>query len=136
MYETDDTQLQFFKSEFLKWAKLLGLVSWEFCFLKGMLEDKDAQAFVVDYQEDRLAKVYYSPSWCYKPDDKDISRVAFHEVCEIFLSDLESLIADNKNEDETRKEIHKIIRTLENVVFERFYNGNNFIVKYYNGHSE
>lgn len=123
MYETDDKQFDFFRSEFIKWAKLLGLVSWEFCFFNGMLEDKDAQAFIIDYQEDRLAKVYYSSSWSIEPTLKDISKVAFHEACEVFLSDIESLLdPENKDEEEEiRREIHKIIRTLENIVFEKYY---------------
>ena len=52
--------------------------------------------------------------------NNDIKRVGFHEVCELLLGRLGNMVYQrfDLNSDDVDEETHRIIRTLENAVWE------------------
>ena len=48
---------------------------------------------------------------------KEIVKCAFHEVCETMLSQLRNLAEYHYSYNKVDKEIHKVIRILENIFF-------------------
>jgi hypothetical protein len=53
--------------------------------------------------------------------DKEVIRVAYHEVWELFLGKLRDMVSQrfNVDEDNLAEEIHVIIRVMENIEFDR-----------------
>jgi len=53
-------------------------------------------------------------------NNKEIRRCAFHEVCELLLGNLRDIAGSRFIlEREIDEQVHIIIRTLENVIFEK-----------------
>jgi hypothetical protein len=68
----------------------------------------------------QMITICYTEDWISEKDitKKEIDKVAFHEVCEAFLSELNQLIQERFiTEDNVNRSIHKVIRKLENILF-------------------
>ena len=103
-----------FKTEAEKWIGFFGLFQYSFEFFNDELIDTYAE---VNFEGDMISII--QSTLFDIPDDK-IRLVAFHEVCEILLNNVGELIRINVGEVVERTEIHKIIRILENTVFNAF----------------
>lgn len=117
---TED-HFEIFKAEFIHWANRLGLFDYEITFF--FKEDEKDRAFVIGNLESRAVQVTLSTIWKnYTPADKerDLCHVAFHECMEVFLYNLSGFArmdAAKTTRCEINTEIHRVIRTLENVWF-------------------
>jgi hypothetical protein len=121
-YKVTKKEYEYFKTQFLKWADLLGVKDWEFFFTYGRVdEEKDYRACIFGDPDNRLVAIYFDPEWDIKPHNRELSMVAFHEVCEVLFSDLRNLLPEKVNDAFGRREIHKIIRILENTMFEKYW---------------
>ena len=124
---SDKERFRIFKEECEYWLDLLSLRNWivAYEFSDDYSEDweSDSLAMLRWNEQARRATIWLNENW---PEDEishfQICRSAFHEVFELFLSDLRSLamnryIAKGSVELET----HRIVRTLENVFFPKDY---------------
>jgi hypothetical protein len=118
------TQKQFkiFRSEVEKWIDFFGLKDWQALFLFEKLKDNRAEiryncvsgiaVFVLNTEWNEL-----DISWV---NDESIKKAGFHEVCELLLGRLVDM-ADQRydvTEAGIEEEKHRIIRILENVLWE------------------
>lgn len=70
-----------------------------------------------------IIEISYSKSWVKgkKLSLNEIDKVAFHEVCEAILCELQQLISARFiTEKDIPNAVHRVIRRLENVVYPRF----------------
>jgi len=115
---TTNKDFQLFKAECKKWIEILGLKGWEIIYKHEDNKIKGRANFHIQLI-DRISVITLSKTWGDNIVSKNsIRRSAFHEICEVFLSRIK-IIAESRfiNSDEIDEEIHAIIRTLENVIF-------------------
>lgn len=114
-----EKQFKIFKEEARYWIKYFGLTGWRIEFTKRKLNE-EAAANLHWGIKDRLAVINMEPiadTVCF--DEKSIRRSAFHEVCELLFVKLGDM-AEGKisnHDNAVTEEIHGIIRTLENTIF-------------------
>ena len=115
-------QFKIFKKEARKWLKYFGMKDWSVYFEQKELEESRAQC--IFNCVGGIATLSLAKSWNEISDkfvtDKIIQRTAFHEVCELLLARLNDMVSQrfNLNEGDVEEEIHRIIRILENSVWE------------------
>jgi len=70
----------------------------------------------------QMANICYSVEWLKdNPSKKEIDIVAFHECAEVLLSELQGLVnANHIKKGDLAAAVHRVVRRLENVVFEKF----------------
>ena len=118
MAKTTKKDFEVFKEEARKWINIFGLISWEVEF-----EHKNINEFLASVSFDadnRCATLYLSPDWGQrKISDYEIKRTAFHESCELLMCGMRR-ISERRfiTLAEIDTETHRIIRTLENVLWE------------------
>lgn len=117
------TQKQFnlFRLEVLKWIDFFGLKEWQTCFLFEKINNRaeiryncvsGIAVFVLNTGWNEMNKAWVN--------DANIKKAGFHEVCELLLGRLSDM-ADRRHdvtEAGVEEEKHRIIRTLENVLWE------------------
>ncbi|KKN32530.1 hypothetical protein LCGC14_0812950 [marine sediment metagenome] len=104
-----------FKAEANKWIRNFGLTDWNVCFSHTKLEGIKARC---EYNlVGRVATLSLSTTYTDSIIDYDIES-AFHEVCELLIIPLESMIEQRYalGVDDVREETHRIIRRLENFI--------------------
>jgi len=113
--------IKFFEDEVYRFIDMFGLNDWE--VYVDETEDNDIKGELVfdELDSNRTVMIFYSSSWLKDEKNKDeISKTAFHEVMELLLVKLRGY-SNNKefliSYREIDEEVHRIIRTLENVVF-------------------
>lgn len=120
--KTTKKHFEIFKIEAERWIKQLGLTEWEVYYSHSKLGDMKAQckynlmgrnatiSLSTDYVDDIIDYDIES----------DIKKSAFHEVCELLLGPLESMVEQRYalGRDDVCEETHRIIRRLENFVFD------------------
>jgi len=113
MKEEIENDLAIYKTEFLKWTEVFGLLGWSFYFklddLKGnygdILYNMVGRTATVRLNK-KMEKELYSI--------EQVKQTAFHECCELFLGRLVSLAEYRyATADEIEEETHSIIRTME-----------------------
>lgn len=110
-----------FKAECEKWLKILGLNDWQVHYRHEKINNRAEIHFDC---VGRLATIILSTSWPGWDQDlvneENIKRSAFHEVCELLLGPLNDMVGQRYglNVDDKEEEIHRVIRTLENTLFE------------------
>lgn len=124
--ETTKENFNFFIEECKYWIEKFGLKEWEFRFKH---EDhktlKDSCAWYEYNWQGRLASIGLSVSWDNtEPTDYQVSKSAFHEICEMLLADLETIARSDicpsqKEELITCK--HSVIRRIEWAIWEPYY---------------
>jgi len=121
-YKTTKAHFDIFKKECSKWIKYFGLLDWEINLYHKKLdeEDKDSMAITSCYNKGKRSDITLNIEWDEdKPSEIEIKKCAFHEICEVlyypiaFMAEARFL-ADGEIETET----HRLIRILENTVFE------------------
>lgn len=120
--KTTENHFKLFKAECNKWIEFFGLKDWGVSYVWGDVEE--ARAEIAYHCMDRLAVITLGKEWDelggITIDSEIIRKVAFHEVCELFLGKL-TVTTDQLGrilmESEIIEETHRIIRTMENTVF-------------------
>lgn len=115
-YALTEKQIKYFIAEVQRWCRFFSIADYEV----HVDDDGDCEHYA-DCTADvgnRYAIISVTKEWPVEPTNRQISRVAFHEVCELFLMEL-SVLAETRFIAQNSLEIarHRIIRTLENVVW-------------------
>jgi hypothetical protein len=125
---TKQEKIKFLKSEFQRFIKYFNLLDYEYFY--DEYESDNFRCAVSWYSYDhsdnpgaKTIEFKWSKNWIESKIDKyELSKVAFHEAMEILLLPLREL-ASCRNIIVTNREIelenHRIIRTLENTIFEK-----------------
>jgi len=116
-YEVKPEHVKMYREEIEYWIGYFGLYGWEIVFTQRKSED--ARAWCNANQlEDRQVEIGISTVWDIPPTRENISRVAFHEVCELWTMRFYALaLTRNVTQAQLREENHNLIRTLENLLF-------------------
>ena len=120
MQQLTENDFALFKAEAQKWIDLFGLKDWDVTFDFSHLENSSAECFVNWHAKCALITLGQFPRGEVTQDD--VRRSAFHEVCELLLSDMEFTALNEEIPHSERKLMtevarHAVIRRLENSVF-------------------
>lgn len=118
-HTTTKKHFKIFKKEFMKWYRRFGLIGIEVNF-EHRHRPTDGLAWCSYSSEGQVSCVGLGKDWGdFILDDKEIRKAAFHECMELFLYPIRNC-ADSRftTEKEINEEMHRAIRTLEEVVFE------------------
>lgn len=121
MRQLTESDFAIFKSEAKKWIALFGLKDWDVTFDFSPLESSRAECCVNWHAKAALITLGQFPRGEMTQDD--VRRSAFHEVCELLLSDMEFTALNEEIPHAERKTMtevarHAVIRRLENSIFE------------------
>jgi len=119
--KTNEKDFGVFKEEAKLWIDRL-LRGWEIAF-KHETIGEDLRAWEVDDLPNRIANLGLSIDWSHSDlTHHHLCKAAFHEVWELLLTRLKTLAKDRYiQEKEIDEEVHHIIRTMENLMFEPDY---------------
>ena len=118
-YKITKAHFDIFKKECSKWIKYFGLLDWEV----NIREEKRKVNYLAQTSvsfHNRIATIKVVKDWRqFETTNKEIKKTAFHEICEVMFYNVRYLAeARFLTENEIDPEIHKLIRILENTVFE------------------
>ena len=118
MSKTTQADFVAFCNEASKWLERLGVVDYETCFKH--VEEMDSVAGAEFHTQNRWAVLKLCKDWGDTLKNRyEVRKSAFHEVLELLLGDLRTLCGtDNVGDDDADREIHRVIRVMENVFFE------------------
>lgn len=108
-----------FQAEALKWIEVFGLKDWEILF---SFNDENPDCRATCTTTDLIARICslgLTLTWRHKPTPQELKMCAFHEVLELLLMPLRLRLQDIPEVSTTLldKEVHRIIRILENSIF-------------------
>lgn len=116
--KTTKKDFELFKKECRKWIKVFGLKDWEINF-----EHVPVQSGIGEHifdSNNRWAYIKLATDWGNTEISScEVKRTAFHETVELWLGRIRILAKIRYvREDEIDEEIHALVRTLENVIFD------------------
>ena len=111
--KTTTEQFRFYKSEVKRFLKMWGLVGWDAAIIHKKV-DKFTVTQMEKHRESRSAVFTYNKTVVDDYTENNVSDSALHEVLELLLDKLESMVCEAKK-DEAREEVHAIIQTIINV---------------------
>ena len=116
---TTSEHFSVFRSEVSYWISKFGLFDWCVYFAHDKYDGIAWRSY--DNLEDRVVTIGLSTEWPdLSPDDRMVSKCAFHEVCELLLLRIEyyaNLDACPSDSLDAREEVHSIIRRLEHALW-------------------
>jgi len=120
--KTTKKQFEIFKNECKKWIDYFGLKNWQFYYRHTKVEEGRAQANFdcVNGIATLTLSTYWNELSSDFLNDKTVRRVAFHEVCEVMFGRINDMVGQRYGliEEDITEEIHRLIRILENTMFE------------------
>lgn len=119
-YVLDETHFEVFKEEFEYWVEVYGLRGWEITYWLTEVDDQ-ARAQCHSDQTGRVIVAVLGKTWqATEPTEYEIRRSAFHECSELFLAKINDIARSRTvTAPAIEEEIHNIIRTLENIMWEK-----------------
>ena len=125
--ELTETQFEVFKEEAGKWLEFFGLKDWEIRFSFEHNDDFDRARCYTNWLG-RICTLELARWQSEERSDEEIRKVAFHEVCELLLAEMENISMDEEVPYSERKGLletsrHGVIRRLENSVFKQSIHG-------------
>ena len=118
--KTTAEDFEYFKAECRRWLDFFGIKNYRVFYSHEPVEDGFAEC--AWSTPGRVVKMKLNPEWAEAPvDNPSLSRTAFHEICELLLSELTEMAQQWVCNAEVNRTSHQIIRTLENTVWEREY---------------
>lgn len=122
MKEKDkEKRVELFKKCVRRYIEIFGLRDYEVFIDEQLNSNVRASCSWHDMNDGaQQLSIFYSKQWIEdeKRNNKEIDKVAFHEVCEGLLSEINNLCYERFiQEREVRTAIHRIIRRLENMYF-------------------
>lgn len=112
--------VKYFDTQLKRWAKYFGLVNWEIYSRPEKDMDDDAARIDVETVA-KMCKVEYCKEWIESRGKKEISKLAFHEMAELYLHKIFTFIEKHSNIDEAQETTHHVINLLENKCFNKLY---------------
>lgn len=117
MNKTTKKQFELFQKEAKKWIDFFGLTEYRIEFFH---EDIGiARGRTEDYDHMMACDIKFPTELHESTNDDKIKVAAFHEVCEVMLIRLRSLADDYYSFDIVNREVHSIIRRLENSILKK-----------------
>lgn len=117
-----EKEFEFFRGEVAHWSGYFGLYEWDWRVILGGEDEEEALAWVRAEEESGIAVVFLAKKWGMDPiTPKNLSKSAFHEVCEVMLAELDWLSRKCVRDGKVTAAVHRVIRRLENKVFEKEY---------------
>lgn len=119
---TTDSDFKLFIKEFEYWQKRFGLFNWEVSFEKKYVKELVA-GLNYDVVSRSCMAILSSKIPSREYNKLSIMVSAFHEVCELLLSDLNAIVENSKEclpkniAESSEGERHKIIMILQNTMF-------------------
>ena len=122
IYKTSKRHFKLFCDEVKKFIDIFGLVGWEVYFEHEQYLS-NAQAVCITDQQGRTCTMALATEWvALKPTDLEVRRAAFHEVCELLLSRLNTFAKHRfVRESQIDEESHNLIRILERVLWQQYH---------------
>lgn len=117
----EKTRIDYFKEQVYRWQAFFGLFDWE--FYVDETEEEGLEADCRYNAINRCATIRYEKNWIQKKetDFMAISKAAFHECAEVYMSGMFIIIQEFRGYDEAQKQVHIPIRMLENKLFPLVY---------------
>ena len=107
-------ELDIFKNEVRKWATNLGLKDWGISVEMDELEsDRVAEC---QYENHNRYAIITIDSAIEKPSRKSLELTAIHETLELVMADIREALCAFYNAEMVDKQVHRVIRTLENAL--------------------
>ena len=124
--KTSTKDFDYFIKEVSYWIPKLNLQNYGIIFVHMELEQKESMAWVDVSLENKTATFGLSTDWNWlKPDRYHLSKNAFHECCELMLYKLDNSLTEFYSYKYVNEMRHEVIRTLESVLFEPYWNSLN-----------
>ena len=110
-------RMQLFKNYVKEWQREFGLFDWRITAGKDDFdEDSGAARMMLSNFEGRIASILINKDWDQPPTKAMIELVAFHEVCEVLVEELRTMVrAKEFTESQLNSAVHTLIRRLEHV---------------------
>uniref|UniRef100_A0A6M3JHW5 Uncharacterized protein n=1 Tax=viral metagenome TaxID=1070528 RepID=A0A6M3JHW5_9ZZZZ len=123
MNKTSKKDFDFFVAETSYWLVRLNLQDYGVVFVHMELESEKTQAWVEVSLKDKIATFGLSVDWDWMtPSNYYLSKSAFHECCELMLYKLHDSLTKFYSYKYVNEMRHEVIRTLESVLFEPYWN--------------
>ena len=119
--KTTAKHFEIFKVECQKWIEIFGIKSFEILYDHSDYL-KNNKASTTSHSVNRWATLRLNITWdeYWELTDDNVKRCAFHEVVELLLAPLINCAESRYvSENEIEEQSHVIIRTLENVLWEK-----------------
>jgi len=116
---TTEKDFRLFADSFYYWMDMLGMGDWKCYFFHRKIASLAMAQFDA---VGRGVSITFSTDWGAVEATPDmLNQVAFHEACEVLLSQLRTM-SNNRTAIpiETDEAVHVVIRRLENLVFRKF----------------
>lgn len=120
-FKTTEKDFKLFRKECEKWLNFFGLTDWSVYYEHASHDGSGRDAYTEHTSGDKTATIGLYVDWLdLKPTDNILRQTAFHEVCEILLSEIAQMCMDRYiREQDIHTATHSIIHRLENSVFKR-----------------
>ena len=113
--KTTEKHFKIFKEECDLWLKFFGILDWEIHYEH---DGGDARAnCYTDQSGGQIATLELCKKWETIPTDLIVRKCAFHEVCELMLSEMSYGLGRHYSWDISNKMTHRVIRRMENSIF-------------------
>jgi hypothetical protein len=116
-YKTKDRDFRFFVKECKRFQKELGLLAWQI-YYEHAKNRENCLAWATAKEATASATICLNVNWqTLQPTEFELSRSAFHEMCELLTWKLDEMARVGCSGDRCNTERHVIIMTLENTLF-------------------
>lgn len=108
-----------FKKFCRQYLDLFGLRDWE-AFISHTKDEDNRASCTVNGTDHRMVNLNlakdWDADWGLKITDEEIRKCALHEVLELRMWEIRKMLRVFYSEEVVDEQIHKIIRTLENII--------------------
>ena len=115
MSKTTKKDFELFKRECEKWIEFFGLKEYRIEFFHEDIGQTRGQTD--DYDHLMVCDIKFPKELHSETDNGKIKMAAFHEVCEVMLIRVRRMADEYYAFDRVNREIHTIIRKLENSIY-------------------
>ncbi len=124
MSRTTEEHFKIFKKECEYWVNFFSLKEWFIYYYHTDADKpiKDAVAWMQANDDSKNVHISLAIDWkTFEPNEYEIKKFAFHEVCELLLDTISSLANKRYGVTEVMVEeaTHEIIARLQNIVFQQ-----------------
>ena len=114
-----EKRVRFFEKEVFRFLKMFNLMNYDVS-VDAQIKESALASCYADSTNNKV-NICYSQDWLWNNNttNKEITKTAFHEVMELFLirlRDFSENVSMPRTPDCVDREVHNIIRVLENIV--------------------
>ena len=109
------SKINFFVKSVYKYQNALGLTDYEIHVLP--YNKPGVKSSCVVNIEGKICSIFYNKKWIKKVSFEEMQKVAFHEINELNLIELNKMLKRYYSEEEIHKQIHSVIRRAENTYY-------------------